>query len=565
MKTCKIFLIPVALFVLFFTGFFGEYAKAHTAELIFRNASLTKPISVQVYPISMVFNGNNKYDLHARYFNQNYHYNIGKGTGSYAFHIPPNTVDFAVINHDADGTVGNNQASVGFGKYKVYINWGSGWDTCTIEWDYGYSLNFPNFSGDLTIIFRDDLNNPRVNFKWSGSSLEYPITSSNKEIVAWNQQDYGGSRRRREKVYGNFIYDNSFGNTYNIFPQDSRRDCGNEVQSFEDNRSGVLTLNLTIDKDVFTPTLASFYDFPTYVTINPAVALRINPNRTLDFSEVTPYSPGMEFIMTVKPQASLYLYDNARILIRNHNKLILESGGYISLSQGSEIRVKPGGLFCNQGGTVTGPGRIIYESGNYYQCPATAEFSISGGANISLESNAVLEIPDNTTLIFKDNNSSLSMSENSKLLLGKNSRVVFEKGSRLISNDEEYNFNSTRSFSSSVNENNMIDHKTLSGKLSENISVNSYGSSGKIFSLNQNIPNPFNPTTKINYQIPKDNFVTLKIFDVSGKEVETVVNDFQTSGNYNITFDGSRLSSGIYYYKIVSGDFVSVRKMILIK
>lgn len=565
MKPLKKFLIPVTLFVLLFTGFIGEYAKAHTAELIFTNASASKPINVQVYPISMVFNGNNKYDLRSRYFNQNYHYNIGKGTGSYAFHIPPNTINFATINHDADGTVGNNQASVGYGKYKVLINWGSGSDTCTVEWDYGYGLNYPNFSGDLTIIFRDDQNNPRVLFKWSGSSLEYPITSSNKEIVAWNQQDYGGSKRRREKVYGNFLYDNSFGNTYNIFPQDSRRDCGGEVQTFEDNRSGVLTLNMTIDKDVFTPTINSIYDFPTFVTINPAVALRINPNRTLDFSEVTPYSPGMEFIMTVKPQALLYLHDNARILIRNHNKLILESGGYLSLSQGSEIRVKPGGLFCNQGGIVTGPGRIIYESGIYYLCQATAEFTISGGANISLESNAVFEIPDNTTLFFKDKNSSLSMSDNSKLLLGKNSRVVFEKGSRLISNNEETVFNSSKVFSGSISERSMIDHKTLSVNLSKKILDASYESSGKIFSLNQNTPNPFNPTTKINYQIPKDNFVTLKIFDVSGKEVETVVSDFQKAGNYDITFDGSRLSSGIYYYKIISGNFVSIRKMILLK
>ncbi len=85
------------------------------------------------------------------------------------------------------------------------------------------------------------------------------------------------------------------------------------------------------------------------------------------------------------------------------------------------------------------------------------------------------------------------------------------------------------------------------------------------FSLSQNYPNPFNPSTKISFEIPKDGFVTLKIYDISGKQVHTLINGVKTAGYYNVNFNASRLSSGIYFYSISSGEFSSVKKMSLIK
>ena len=85
------------------------------------------------------------------------------------------------------------------------------------------------------------------------------------------------------------------------------------------------------------------------------------------------------------------------------------------------------------------------------------------------------------------------------------------------------------------------------------------------YSLSQNYPNPFNPSTVINYQVKNQDFVSLKVFDMLGKEVVTLVNENQTAGNYSVSFDGSRLSSGLYYYKIQSGDFTDTKKMLLIK
>jgi len=85
------------------------------------------------------------------------------------------------------------------------------------------------------------------------------------------------------------------------------------------------------------------------------------------------------------------------------------------------------------------------------------------------------------------------------------------------------------------------------------------------FYLSQNYPNPFNPVTKINYGVMKSSNVKITVFDMLGKEVSSLVNGFQTAGNYYATFDASKYSSGIYYYKIEAGDFVEVKKMTLIK
>jgi len=87
----------------------------------------------------------------------------------------------------------------------------------------------------------------------------------------------------------------------------------------------------------------------------------------------------------------------------------------------------------------------------------------------------------------------------------------------------------------------------------------------KEFSLSQNYPNPFNPNTLISYDLPAADYVSLKIFDLLGKEVVTLVNEKQNAGSYSVNFNGSNLSSGMYYYKLESGNFTDTKKMILIK
>lgn len=85
------------------------------------------------------------------------------------------------------------------------------------------------------------------------------------------------------------------------------------------------------------------------------------------------------------------------------------------------------------------------------------------------------------------------------------------------------------------------------------------------YSLYQNFPNPFNPSTTISFDISHSSFVTLKIFDMLGREIKTLVNGYKANGKYSVSFDASSLSSGVYFYEIESGDFSSIKKMILLK
>ena len=85
------------------------------------------------------------------------------------------------------------------------------------------------------------------------------------------------------------------------------------------------------------------------------------------------------------------------------------------------------------------------------------------------------------------------------------------------------------------------------------------------FMLNQNYPNPFNPTTKISYSIPEKEQVELKIFDLIGNEVATLVNETKEQGVYKVNFDARTLSSGIYFYKLQAGSFIETKKMILLR
>lgn len=85
------------------------------------------------------------------------------------------------------------------------------------------------------------------------------------------------------------------------------------------------------------------------------------------------------------------------------------------------------------------------------------------------------------------------------------------------------------------------------------------------FGLDQNYPNPFNPVTTISYQVAESRMVSVNIYDMLGRKVATLVNEVQPAGSYNISFDAARLSTGIYIYRMVSGDFVQTRKMTLMK
>jgi hypothetical protein len=85
------------------------------------------------------------------------------------------------------------------------------------------------------------------------------------------------------------------------------------------------------------------------------------------------------------------------------------------------------------------------------------------------------------------------------------------------------------------------------------------------FYLEQNYPNPFNPSTVISYQLPVSSDITIKVFDVLGNEIATLVNEFKAAGKYEVAFNSERLVSGVYFYQFKAGNYINTKKMILLK
>jgi len=85
------------------------------------------------------------------------------------------------------------------------------------------------------------------------------------------------------------------------------------------------------------------------------------------------------------------------------------------------------------------------------------------------------------------------------------------------------------------------------------------------YTLSQNYPNPFNPSTQIDYSVPQTGVVTLKIYSLLGAEIATLVSGVHTAGNYRVSFDASKLSSGVYLYRLEAGNVSVAKKMVLVK
>ncbi len=168
-----------------------------------------------------------------------------------------------------------------------------------------------------------------------------------------------------------------------------------------------------------------------------------------------------------------------------------------------------------------------------------------------------------------------------KMIVSRDSKLkanyTFDKESQIIDSvkageEKEVTFKFDINVSAPVNKQDTIDFMISSdnGIMLKKSFVIKYAAP-KEFSLSQNYPNPFNPTTKIRYTIAPPNLpkgealVQLKIYDILGSEVTTLVNKEQEAGYYEVNFDGSKYASGVYIYRLVAGDYVSTKKMMMIK
>lgn len=143
-------------------------------------------------------------------------------------------------------------------------------------------------------------------------------------------------------------------------------------------------------------------------------------------------------------------------------------------------------------------------------------------------------------------------------------KIGFVKGAGTSNSRNNYSFSDKGSFVSGTYQY-RLKQNDLNGNFTYSNIVEVEIVQPKEYSLNQNFPNPFNPSTTIEYALPKAGNVELTVFNSIGQEVSRLINNYQESGNYSVHFNANNLSTGIYFYRLKTNDYVSIKKMILIK
>lgn len=200
----------------------------------------------------------------------------------------------------------------------------------------------------------------------------------------------------------------------------------------------------------------------------------------------------------------------------------------------------------------TGSWTTVYTSASGYAVPATGwqMIQLQTPFPYSINSNLLIEICfDNTSYT---TSSTVASTTGAPFDTRQFNRHMDNGTGCSLTNSSGYSYTTGRP-------NIMLVMNLATGNTNNNSSV------PQTYSLSQNYPNPFNPVTKINFAIPKQSFVTLKVYDVLGREVKTLVNEIKTVGYYSVDFNASDFSSGVYFYRFETEGFTDVKRMLLIK
>jgi len=176
---------------------------------------------------------------------------------------------------------------------------------------------------------------------------------------------------------------------------------------------------------------------------------------------------------------------------------------------------------------------FITEDNNIYVCGSNGFILFSSDQGVIWEKHPTGLNTIINSLQFFDSNSGIAVTDEGQILLTSLGTIEMVNENRLLSFNPDYIKN---------------DFNSNDG-----------------FELFQNYPNPFNPVTKIKFALPENSFVTIKVYNVLGKEVKTLVNEYMNKGNHFVTFDAAGLTSGIYFYKLLAGSYIDQKQMLLIK
>lgn len=477
----------------------------------------TKRIKVKIYPISMVFNGEYEYNLRARWpivsGNSQYYYIAGVSTifnpnlhNSIEYIIDQDTLLRLLANHDMNSINASCNFAFGFGKYLIQFWWdsldGPPSDYVTLEYDAGYRLP-PITNADVTISYVDNGNDPRIEFVWTGDTVVRNTRDVQRKLECWNQ--YG--RGTRPKNYGDFRF--GFGsvncqNNYTIIPQDPRRDCVPEVypqfqaeqnhifNSFDTvngfiqlgpSEIGKLTLKLSIDKSITTPT---FYNrnpapyvfdihpspiiiengasliltkgndnstnerrivFKKYDTLNLNTQLEVNPYGTLELQGST--NSGEKAHIYFESYSYTIIRQNGNLIMGQNSAIDLQGNSYMKFQGNAKIYQYPGSIInIRNTSTLMNCGAqfpasdtcvyALYNNGRYLIsniCPEdyndNNETIIENGTSFELYDSSRIEIEDNCKMIFSGENTYLKAVPGTSIILGAGASIEFRNGAYL--------------------------------------------------------------------------------------------------------------------------------------
>jgi len=451
MKFIKIFTI-IVFFLIVQTV--NSQSTIEQAEILISNKT-TQDILLKVYPVGAVFSGfytpptqlNEKYSLKRSNQGQIPFWTPDKNDSIYITGgnkiIEPN--GYCVIDFD-DGlyySLTDSSAyvlggiSYGLWKFEFYSSDNNSDDFLFLdeflldERDVNHGQYIGNgFSVDLLIYLakKPYASKDSLFFSFYGGGDTVNISDSriiNKTIKAWHKvgiysptygQDPlipGSPNRGQFESLSNFT-------TYPIY--------ATEYGASKHLNPGDIDMNLQIDHDI--GTRDTLIDTITNITVKKKAAMIINSGKT--FNMITP-SFGYNNLI-VEDTAYLILYNGAKIIVDYPNKLTLKNNSNLTLGQNSEVRIDSGGIFCNEGGIIRGPGKIIIEKGIHEFCSYVSDFKFEDSTKFILEDSAVVVLPDEYTLHLKGNTTSLIMNPGSKLMFGENSGIVCDSGAKVIAN-----------------------------------------------------------------------------------------------------------------------------------
>jgi len=302
-------------------------------------------------------------------------------------------------------------------------------------------------------------------------------------------------------------------------------------------------------------------NFGSYVGYFPDFAMTVSPN-----SVIIPQNGGQEYVTVNVP--AVKLYSNNAIFSATVSPTPPSGTITIDFPGGNIINTFPGSIQMRiqTSGNVTLGSYTITVQGNGPNGIPVHRRTVSLDVIVPVELTSFSANTDKNDVILtwntatETNNQGFEIQRKSN---GEYERISFVEGKGTTTEVQSYLFRDKNLLSGSYTY--RLKQVDYDGSFAYSDEVEIKIDQPSVFYLGQNYPNPFNPSTHIKYSIPADGVVALKVYDLLGREVSTLVNDYQQAGTFDVVFDGSNLASGVYYYQLTTGELTSTKKLMLTK